>query len=55
MSVSRELTVISSEDMEPMTFDSLTKAAKAIGVAYGTYRYANSKERDFVKKDKNIR
>ena len=40
--------------MEPTTFDSLRKAAKAIGVAYGTLRYAKNEERDFVKKDKEI-
>ena len=45
----REL-VISSKHMEPTTFDSFRKAAKAIGVSYGALRYAKSKERDFVKK-----
>ena len=49
----REL-VISLEDMEPTTFDSLRKAAKAIGVSYGTLRYAKDKERNFVKKDAKI-
>ena len=46
--------VISLEDMEPTTFDSLRKAAKAIGVAYGALRYAKNKERDFIKKDEKI-
>ena len=50
----RRTLVISSEDMEPTTFDSLRKAAKAIGVAYGALRYAKNKERDFAKKDKEI-
>ena len=50
----RKTLVISLEDMEPTTFGSLRKAAKAISVAYGTLRYAKNKERDFVKKDKEI-
>ena len=50
----RRTLVISSEDMEPTTFDSLRKAAKAISVAYGTLRYAKNKERDFLK-DKNAK
>ena len=44
----RRMVVISSEDMEPTTFDSLKKAAKAIGVSYDTLRYAKDKERNFV-------
>ena len=48
----RRMLVISSEDMERTTFDSLRKAAKAIGVSYGTPRYAKDKERNFIK-DKN--
>ena len=47
----RRTLVISSENMEPTAFDSLRKAAKAIGVACGALRYAEDKERDFVKKD----
>ena len=50
----RRTLVISSEDMEPTTFDSLRKAAKAIDVTYGALRYAKDKERDFVKKDEKI-
>ena len=46
----RGMSVISLEDMEPTTFDSLRKAAKAVGVSYGTLRYSKNKERDFVKK-----
>ena len=46
----RRMLVISLEDMETTTFDSLRKAAKAIGVAYSALRYAKNKERDFVKK-----
>ena len=40
---------ISSEDMEPTTFDSLSKASKTIGVSYGALRYAKNKDGDFVK------
>ena len=50
----RRTLVISSEDMEPTTFDSLRKAAKAISVSYGALRYAKNKERNFVKKDEKI-
>ena len=50
----RRTLVISSEDMEPTTFDSLRKAATAIDVTYGTLRYAKDKERNFVKKDEKI-
>ena len=46
----RGMLVISSKGMEPTTFDSMRKAAKAIGVSYGALRYAMNKERDFVKK-----
>ena len=42
--------VISSEDMEPTTFNSLRKATIAIGV--GVIRYVRNNERDF-RKDKN--
>ena len=47
----RRTLVISSEDMEPTTFDSLRKAAKATSVTYRTLRYAKDNKRDFVKKD----
>ena len=50
----RRTLVIFSEDMEPTTFDSLRKAAKAISVAYGALRYAKNKKRNFVEKDKEI-
>ena len=50
----RRTVVISSEDMEPTTFDSLRKAAKAISVSYGALRYAKNNERDFIKKDKKM-
>ena len=46
--------VISSEDMEPTTFDSLRKASKAIGVSYKTPRYAKNKDGDFIKKYERI-
>ena len=42
---------ISSEDMEPTTFDFLRQAAAATGISYGVLRYAKNKERNFVKKD----
>ena len=45
----RRTLVISSENMEPTTFNSLRKAAKAIDVTYSTFRYAKDKERNFVK------
>ena len=41
--------VISLEDMEPTTFDSMRKAAKAIGVTEGALRYVKNKGKDFVK------
>ena len=50
----RRTLVISSEDMEPTTFNSLRKSAKAISVSYGALRYAKNNGRDFVKKDKEI-
>ena len=50
----RRMVVISSEDMEPTTFDSLRRAAKAISVSYSALRYAKEKERNFVKKDAKI-
>ena len=50
----RRTSVISSEDMEPTTFDSLRKAAKAIDVTYSALRCAKDKERNSVKKDEKI-
>ena len=50
----RRTLVISSEDMEPTTFDSLRKAVKAIDLTYSTLRYAKDKERDFIKKHEKI-
>ena len=50
----RRTLVISLEDIEPITFDSLRKAAKAISVTYGTLIYAKNKESSFVKKDEKI-
>ena len=41
--------VISSEDMEPTTFDSVRKASKAFGVSYGILRYAKNNGQNFVK------
>ena len=45
---------ISSEDMNPITFDSLRKAAKATGISYGVLIYAKNKERNFVKSNEKI-
>ena len=50
----RRTLVISLEEMEPTTFDSLRKAAKAISVTYGILIYAKNKERHFVEKDEKI-
>ena len=47
----RRMVEISSEGMEPATFDYLRKAAKATSVLYGTLRYAKNNGKDFVKKD----
>ena len=41
--------VISSEDMEPATFDFLRKASKAISVSYRALRYAKNKDRILLK------
>ena len=41
----RRTLLISLEDMEPTTFNSLRKTAKAIDVTYGTLRYAKDKEK----------
>ena len=41
--------MISSEYLEPTTFDSLRKASEAIGISYGVLTYAKNKERNFVK------
>ena len=38
--------VISFNDMEPTEFDSMKKAAKAIGVGEGVIRYAKNNGRD---------
>ena len=48
----RRRLVISSEDMEPTEFDSMEKAAKAIGVGEGVTRCVKNNGRDFFK-DKN--
>ena len=50
----RRTLVISSEDMEPTKFDSMRKAAKAIGVGEGVIRYARNNGRDFLE-DKNAK
>ena len=48
----RRTLTISSKDLEPTTFDSLRKAAKAISISYGVLIYAKNEERNFVKKMK---
>ena len=55
--VKRRVLVVSSEGMEPATFDCMRKAAKAIGVGEGVIRYASNNGRDFVNRsvDENIR
>ena len=50
----RRTLMISSEDLEPTTFNSLRKAAKATDISYGVLIYAKNKERNFIKKDENI-
>ena len=50
----RTTLTISSEDMDPTTFDSLRKAAKAAGISYCILRYAKGKERNFIIKDEKI-
>ena len=49
----RRMLTISSEDLEPTTFDSLRQASKATGVTGFLYTQKN-KERNFVKKDEKI-
>ena len=46
--------IISSEDMETKTFNSLRKASKATSISYRALRYAKNKERHFIKKDEKI-
>ena len=50
----RRTLTISSEDMDPTTFDSLRKASKATGISYSILRYGKGKEKNFVKKDEKI-
>ena len=50
----RRTLTISSEDLEPTTFDSLRQAAKATGISYGVLIYAKNKKRNFIKKDEKI-
>ena len=50
----RRTLVISFEDMEPTTFDSMRKSAKAIGVGEGVISYARNNGIDFLK-DKNAK
>ena len=38
----REASVVSSEDMEPTTFGSMKKAARAIGIGKGVIRYSKT-------------
>ena len=48
--VERNKLVISSEDMEPTTFDSINQAAKSIGVGYMVIRYAREKGKNSFKR-----
>ena len=45
----RRTLITFSEDMEPTEFDSMRKAAKAIGVVERVIRYARNNGRDFFK------
>ena len=40
--------IVSLEDMEPTTFDSMKKAAKAFSIGKGVIRYARTNDRDFL-------
>ena len=42
--------MVSLEGMEPSKFDSMRKAAKAIGVEEGVVRYVRNNGRDFIKR-----
>ena len=42
--------VISAEDMEPITFNSISQAAKSIGVGEPVIRYARKKGKDSFKR-----
>ena len=46
----RHTLTISSEDMDPTTFNSLTQAASSTSISYGFLIYVKNKERNFVKK-----
>ncbi len=48
--VERISLVISAEDMEPTTFNSIGQAAKSIGVGEPVIRYARKKGRDSFKR-----
>ena len=48
----RRRSVISSEDMEPTEFESMRKAAKAIGIGEEVIRYVRNNRRNFLE-DKN--
>ena len=50
----RRTLITSSENMEPTTFDSMRKAAEAIGVTEGSIRYEKNNGRDFIKKNGKI-
>ena len=50
----RRALTISSEDMDPTTFNSLRQAASSTGISYGVPIYAKNKERNFIKKDEKI-
>ena len=50
----RHTLTISSEDMDPTTFNSLRQAASSTGISYSVLIYAKSKERNLVKKMKKF-
>ena len=55
--VERRQLVVSLKGMEPTKFDSMRKAAKAIGIREGVIRYVRNNGRDFIKRseDENVK
>ena len=50
--VERRVLVVSSEDIEPTTFDSMRKVAKAIGMSKGAIRYVKNNGKDCMRRFK---
>ena len=44
--------MVSLEGMKPTKFESMRKAAKAIGVEEGVIRYARNNRRDFINRSR---